>query len=85
MSPAANPGDGQLAGPLKGMKVLDLSVIVAGGTASITTTLPQLGQFLAGNRFAEGKATKLSSAWTGRHEEVLKVHFLRTVVVILVA
>ena len=51
--------------------------------ASITTTLPQLGQFLAGNRFAEGKATKLSSAWTGRHEEVLKVHFLRTVVVIL--
>ena len=47
--------------------------------------LPQLGQFLAGNRFAEGKATKLSSAWTGRHEEVLKVHFLRTVVVILAA
>ena len=31
---------------------------------SITTTLPQLGQFLAGNRFAEGKATKLSSART---------------------
>ena len=50
---------------------------------SITTTLPQLGQFLAGNRFAEGTATKLSSAWTGRHGEVLKVHFLRTVVVIL--
>ena len=40
---------------------------------------------MAGNRFAEGKATKLSSAWTGRHEEVLKVHFLRTVVVILTA
>ena len=50
---------------------------------SITTTLPQLGQFLAGNRFAEGKATKLSSAWTGRHEEVLKVHFLRTVIILL--
>ena len=42
-----------------------------------------LVSFLAGNRFAEGKATKLSNAWTGRHEEVLKVHFLRTVVVIL--
>ena len=39
---------------------------------NITTTLPQFGQFLAGNRFAEGKATKLSSAWAGRHEEVLK-------------
>ena len=51
--------------------------------SSITTTLPQLGQFLARNRFAEGKATKLSSAWTGRHGEVLEVHFLRTVVVIL--
>ena len=35
------------------------------------------------SRFAEGKATKLSSAWTGRHEEVFKVLFLRTVVVIL--
>ena len=34
MSPAANPGDGQPDGPLKGMRVLDLSVIVAGGTAS---------------------------------------------------
>ena len=42
------------------------------------------GQFLAGNRFAEGKTTKLSSAWAGRHEEVLKAPFLRTVVVILV-
>ena len=31
---------------------------------------------LAGDRFAEGKSTKLSSAWTGRHEEVLKVPFL---------
>ena len=51
---------------------------------SITTTLPQFGQFLAGNRFAEDKATKLSSAWASRHEEVLKVPCLRTVVVILV-
>ena len=42
---------------------------------SITTTLPQCGQLLAGNRFAEGKATKLSSAWAGRHGEVLKAHF----------
>jgi crotonobetainyl-CoA:carnitine CoA-transferase CaiB-like acyl-CoA transferase len=32
--PAIDPGDAQPAGPLKGMKVLDLSVIVAGGTAS---------------------------------------------------
>ena len=39
--------------------------------------------FLAGNRFPEGRATKLASAWAGRHEEVLKVPFLRTVVVIL--
>ena len=31
---------------------------------------------LAGDRFSEGKSTKLSSAWTGRHEEVLKVPFL---------
>ena len=54
-----------------------------GGVPSITTTFPKFGQFLAGNRFAEGKATKLSSAWSGRHEEVLKVPFLRTVVVIL--
>ena len=43
---------------------------------SITTTLPQFGQALAGNRFAEGKATKLSSTWAGRHEEVLTVLFL---------
>ena len=41
--------------------------------SSITTTLPQFGQFLGGNCFAEGKATKLSSVWSGRHEEVLKV------------
>ena len=34
MIPAIDPGDAQPAGPLKGMKVLDLSVIVAGGTAS---------------------------------------------------
>ena len=40
--------------------------------------------FLAGNRFAEGKATKLSSAWAGRYEEVLKVPIILTVVVILV-
>ena len=45
--------------------------------------LVTFGQFLAGNRFAEGKTTKLSSAWAGRHEEVLKAPFLRTVVVIL--
>ena len=32
---------------------------------SITTTVPKFGQFLAGNYFAEGKAAKLSSAWTG--------------------
>ncbi len=38
---------------------------------------------MAGNRFTEGKATKLSIAWADRHEEVLKVPFLRTVVVIL--
>ena len=31
----------------------------------------------------EGKATKLSSALAGRYEEVLKVPFWRTVVVIL--
>ena len=49
----------------------------------VTTTLPSFGQFLAGNRFAEGKTTKLSSALAGRHEEVLKVPFWRTVVVIL--
>ena len=35
---------------------------------SITTTLPQFGRFLARNRFAEGKATKLSSVQAGRHE-----------------
>ena len=52
-------------------------------TPSITTTLPKFGQFLAGNRFAETKDTKLSSAWAGRHGEVLKAPFLRTVVVIL--
>ena len=50
---------------------------------SITTTLPQFGQFLTGNRFAEGKGTKVSSMWAGRYEEVLKVLFLRSVVVIL--
>ena len=50
---------------------------------SITTTLPQFGQFLTGNRFAEGKTTKASSMWAGRYEEVLKVLFLRSVVVIL--
>ena len=38
---------------------------------------------MAGNRFAEGKATKLSSAWAGRYEEVLKVPIIPTVVVIL--
>ena len=42
------------------------------------------GQFLAGNRFAEGKSTKLSSALAGRYEEVLKVPFWQSVVVILV-
>ena len=50
---------------------------------SITTTLLRFGQFLAGNRFAKGKAARLSRAWAGRHEEVLKVPFLRSVVVIL--
>ena len=50
---------------------------------SITTTLPQFGRFLAGNRFAEGKATKLSSAWAGRYEEVFKVPIMPIVVVIL--
>ena len=50
---------------------------------STTTTVPQFGQLLAGNRFAEGKATKLSRVWASRHEEVLKVPFLRTVVVVL--
>ena len=57
------------------------------GTPSITTTLPPFGSHLVSfwpeNRFAEGKTTKLSSAWAGRHEEVLKGPFLRTVVVIL--
>ena len=38
------------------------------GCPSITTTVPQFGQALAGNRFAEGMATKLSSAWAGSHE-----------------
>ena len=42
-----------------------------------------LVSFWPENRFAEGKATKLSSALAGRHEEVLKVPFWRTVVVIL--
>ena len=51
--------------------------------SSITTTLPKFGQFLAGNRFAKTKNTKLSSAWAGRHGEVLKAPFLRSVVVIL--
>ena len=50
---------------------------------SITTTLPQFSQFMAGNRLTEGKTTKLSITWAGRHEEVLKVLFFRTVVVIL--
>ena len=54
-------------------------------TASITTTFPQFSQFMAGNRFTEGKSTKLSIACVGRHEEVLKVPFFRTVVVILEA
>ena len=44
---------------------------------------PQFGQFLAGNRLAKGKATKQSSAWTGRHKEVLKAPLLQCVVVIL--
>jgi hypothetical protein len=39
---------------------------------------------LGGTCFVEGKATKLSSALAGRYEEVLKVPFWRTVVVILV-
>ena len=52
---------------------------------SITTTHSQSGQFLAGNHFAEGKATKLSSPWADRHQEVLKVPFFRNVVVILAA
>ena len=52
---------------------------------SITTTLLRFGQFLAGNRFAKGKAARLSRAWAGRYEEVLKVPFLRSVVVILAA
>ena len=30
--------------------------------SNITTTLPQFGQFLGGNCFAEGKATRLASA-----------------------
>ena len=51
--------------------------------ASITTTLLRFGQFLAGNRFAKGKAARLSRAWAGRHKEVLKVLFLRSLVVIL--
>ena len=46
-------------------------------------TLPQFGRFLAGNRFVEGNAAKLSSAWTGRYEQVLKVPYLRSVVLIL--
>ena len=41
---------------------------IPGQPPSITTTLPQFGQFLTGNRFAEGKATKLSSAWAGCYE-----------------
>ena len=52
------------------------------GSTGITTTLLRIGQFLAGNRFAKGKAAKLSRAWAGRLEEVLRVLFLRTVVVI---
>ena len=36
---------------------------------NITTTLAESGQLLAGNRFAEGKATKLPSARAGRDEE----------------
>ena len=56
---------------------------LSGQISSITTTLLRFGQFLAGNRFAKGKAARLSRAWAGRHEEVLKVPFLRSVVVIL--
>ena len=52
-------------------------------TASITTTLLRFGQFLAGIRFAKGKAARPSRAWAGRYEEALKVPFLRSVVVIL--
>ena len=51
---------------------------------AITTTHSQSGQFLAGNRFAEGKAKKLSSPWADRHQEVLKAPFFRNVVVIQV-
>ena len=50
---------------------------------SITTTLPQFGRFLVGYRLAEGKSTKLSSAWESRHKVELKVPFWRSVVVIL--
>ena len=56
---------------------------VAVVSTSITTTLLRFGQFSAGNRFAKGKAARLSRAWAGRHEEVLRVLVLRTVVVIL--
>ena len=52
---------------------------------SITTTLLRFGLFLAGHRFAKGKAARLSRAWAGRYEEALKVPFLRSVVVILAA
>ena len=43
--------------------------------------LPML-VILAANCFAGGKATKLSSEWTGRNEAVHRIPFLRTVVVI---
>ena len=54
-------------------------------STSITTTLLRFGQFLDGNRFAKGKAARLSRAWAGRHEEAVRALFLRSVVVILVA
>ena len=65
--------------------ILRVAATLASGVLppSITTTLPKFGQFLARNRFAETKVTKLSSAWAGRHGEVLKAPFLRSVVVIL--
>ena len=58
-------GQGQGAGA---QSILLPSTIDNRFNASITTTLPQFGQFLTGNRFAEGKATKLSSAWAGCYE-----------------
>ena len=66
-----------------GNRRLETDILKLTTLPSITTTLPQFSQFMAGNRLTEGKATKLSIAWAGRHEEVLKVLFFRTVVVIL--